>query len=255
MASSSHRRRIIGVSLKMYFSVVETRAYLDQFKELSYAVSTDNIDLVVIPDFLGILDASRTLSDTNVMLGAQDCFWEDSGAYTGEISPATLREAGCRVVEIGHAERRQIFGETDEQVASKVKAAVRNGLIPLVCVGEKTRSSIASEGVGLAIRECVPQVKAVLDALPEEQEVIFAYEPFWAIGQSKPASTDHVVAVTQELRKMTAHRKGLTRILYGGSAGPGTFQALKDGVDGLFLGRSGHDIGALRAVIAEMSGS
>ena len=126
-------------------------------------------------------------------------------------------------------------------------------MVPLVCVGEVTRETTsASAGVGRAVEECRVQVESVLKAVPDECEVIFAYEPVWAIGAKEPADADHVVNVTGELRRMAAGRKGLTRILYGGSAGPGTFGKIKDGVDGLFLGRFAHDIHNLKKVIEEV---
>ncbi len=252
MAAPSRPRRLVGVSLKMYFDIPKTQKYIQGVKYLDGHAAKHNIDIFVIPDFVTILEAAGTLKGTQVMLGAQDAFWEDTGAYTGEISPSVLKQAGCKIVEMGHAERRRIFGETDEQVALKAKAAARNGLIPLVCVGEKAQSSVASEAVGLALRECIPQVTSVLAAVPDDVEVVLAYEPVWAIGKSEPASADHVIAVTQQLRNLTTTRKGVTRILYGGSAGPGTFQRLKEGVDGLFLGRFGHDINAVREVITEL---
>ena len=246
------RRRLVGVNLKMYLDIPKTMKYISDVKDLEPHAAQNNVDFFVIPDFLNIVEAGRTLQGTDIMLGAQDAFWEDDGAYTGEISPSNLRQAGCQIICIGHAERRRIFGETDEQVGRKVRAAVRNGLTPLVCVGEKARSAIASEAVGLALRECIPQVMAVMAAVSAEVEVILAYEPVWAIGQSEAASADHVVAVTQQLRNLTMSRKGVTRILYGGSAGPGTFGKLTEGVDGLFLARSGLDVEALREVITEL---
>lgn len=148
-------------------------------------------------------------------------------------------------------------------VALKAKAAVRNGLIPLVCIGEKSQSSILSEGVGLAIRECRPQISAVLEAVSQDADVIFAYEPVWAIGADEPAGKDHVLAVVGELRKgiVESHpRKGEVRILYGGSAGVGTWGVLGGsgsggkGVDGLFLGRFGQDVRNFRQVLEEMDG-
>ena len=252
MAPPARPRRLIGVNLKMELDIHETQKYIQDIAALAPHTAEHNVDLFVLPDFLNTVEASRTLQDTNITLGAQDAFWEESGPYTGEISPSVLKEAGCQIVCIGHAERRRVFGETDEQVARKVRAAVRNGLTPLVCVGEKARSAIASEAVGLALRECIPQVMAVMTAVPAEVEVVLAYEPVWAIGQVEPASADHVVAVTQQLRNLTTTRRGVTRILYGGSAGPDTFGKLKEGVDGLFLGRSGLDVEALRKVITEL---
>lgn len=158
-------------------------------------------------------------------------------------------------MELGHAERREEpFREGNEMVAAKAKAAVRNGLVPLVCIGEKGRSSIVSEGVGIAIRECGPQATSVLSAVGPDADVIFAYEPVWAIGAKQPADADHVLAVMGQLRHMITGmgRKGEVRILYGGSAGPGTWNDLKGGADGLFLGRFAHDVEALKKVVEEM---
>ncbi|GME52442.1 Triosephosphate isomerase [Neofusicoccum parvum] len=254
-APPSRPRRIVGTSLKMYFDLDRTLAYMRGVADLAPHADAHAVDLFVIPDFVTILEARRILRDTSVLLGAQDAFWEASGAYTGEVSPLTLQQAGVRIVEMGHAERRRLFGEDDGQVARKAAAAVRHGHVPLVCVGEKTHGDVASAAVGLAVEECRPQVMSVLAAVPDDAEVILAYEPVWAIGAKEPADADHVVNVTKELRKMAGARKGTTRILYGGSAGPGTFAKLVDGVDGLFLGRFAHDLANLKQVITEVGQS
>ena len=253
MSSSSTRaRRIVGTSLKLYFDLPSTTKYLEGVAALSKHADSHNVDLFVIPDFLSICEGRRLLQATNVLLGAQDTFWEDKGAYTGEVSPVSLAQAGVRIVEVGHAERRRIFGETDDQVALKCAAAARNGLIPLVCVGERASGPIASAAVGLAVEEVRPQVVSAVRAVPGDAEIIIAYEPVWAIGAAEPAGADHVVHVTKAIREMVGGRKGMTRILYGGSAGPGTYKKLVDGVDGLFLGRFAHDLGNLEKVIKEV---
>ena len=169
-----------------------------------------------------------------------------------------LKQLGCDIVELGHAERRAApFHESDEIVASKAKAAVRNGLVPLVCIGERNRSSIASEAVGIAIRECSVQIDAVTDAIPDLKDIIFAYEPVWAIGKSEPAGKDHVLAVVGQLRQMaeTTRKSTDVRWLYGGSAGSGIWNELKSGVDGLFLGRFAHDVENLKKVLKEVEDS
>ncbi|OCK86029.1 Triosephosphate isomerase [Lepidopterella palustris CBS 459.81] len=255
MAAPTHLRRIVGVSLKMYFDLHNSIRYVQGVLQLDGLAWNERVDLFVIPDFISIMESARILEPSHVMLGAQDTFWEEDGPYTGEVSPRVLQQAGVKIVEIGHAERRAMFGETDEQVAQKAGAAVRNGLIPLVCIGERTHHNIASAAVGLAIEECRPQVASVLAAIPDDAEVILAYEPVWAIGASEPADPDHVVHVTKELRRISEGRKGVTRIIYGGSAGPGTFARIAEGVDGLFLGRFAHDIQNLRRVIIEVGGA
>jgi triosephosphate isomerase len=239
----------------MYFDLQKTLSYVRGVLQLDGEAWNARVDLFVIPDFVTLMESARILESSHVILGAQDTMWEDKGAYTGEVSPLVLSQAGARIVEIGHAERRAIFGETDEWVAKKAGAAARNGLIPLVCIGEKTHHNIASAAVGAAVEECRPQVNSVLAAVPDDVEVILAYEPVWAIGAAEPADPDHVVNVTKELRKLAAGRKGVTRIVYGGSAGPGTFAKIAEGVDGLFLGRFAHDINNLKKVIEEVGGA
>ena len=237
----------------MYFGLARTRAYVEQVAALGPHAAACGVDAFVIPDFVSLTAAAELLRGSGVALGAQDASWEDAGAYTGEVSPAVLREAGCSMVELGHAERRRLFGEDDATTARKAAAAARNGLVPLVCVGETTRAGGGAAAVEAAVAECRPQVESVLAAVPDASEVVLAYEPVWAIGQPEPASADHVVAVTRRLRELAAGRAGTTRVLYGGSAGPGLFASLAEGVDGLFLGRFAHDPAALREVITELA--
>jgi triosephosphate isomerase len=245
MTSSHPRKRIVGVSLKMYFDLEKTAQYIRDCAPLGPHALSHNVDIFIIPDFLSLTAASTVLrlEAPTIRLGAQDCFWEDNGAYTGEVSPAVLRSIGCSLVELGHAERRRLFGETNVEVAKKAAAAVKNGMTPLVCIGEKTKASVEE-----AVAECRPQIESILKVT--DQDIIFAYEPVWAIGQPEPASAEYVVAVTKELRKFCGTRE--VRFLYGGSAGPGTFDAMREGVDGLFLGRFAHDPKRFYEVISEV---
>lgn len=241
-------QRTVGVSLKMYFDLEKTAEYIRACTPLAAHALAHNVDIFIIPDFLSLPAASTALrlEAPSIRLGAQDCFWEDHGAYTGEVSPAVLKSIGCSIVELGHAERRRLFNETDEQVAKKAAAAERNGLTPLVCIGEKYQGPIKQ-----VLEECRPQVESILAAT--EGEIIFAYEPVWAIGQPLPASAEYVVAAVQALRGICTSRGRQVRFLYGGSAGPGTFDGLRDGgVDGLFLGRFAHDPQRFRDVISEV---
>ncbi|CAM1511867.1 Fc.00g093800.m01.CDS01 [Cosmosporella sp. VM-42] len=257
MASLRPRaRRIVGVSTKMYFSASRTCEYVDQLlQQISASTSTplDGIDVFIIPDHVTLVSVIHQLEGTKIQTGAQDVFHEDSGAFTGEVSPAVLAEVGTRFVEVGHAERRRLFGETDEITAKKAAAAARNGMVPLVCIGEQTRG----ETWTTAVDECRGQVEAVLSSVPDGAEVVLAYEPVWAIGAPRPAAADYVVGVTSAIRELDCiqKRSGLTRILYGGSAGPGLFEKLKDGVDGLFLGRFAHDPAQFYKTIIEVAGA
>ncbi|KAM7214477.1 triosephosphate isomerase [Rhypophila decipiens] len=253
-------RRIVGVSTKMYFSSEKTTNFTSTFssnlnllpeqERLKIASTTD---VFIIPDFIqlrGVIDSLLSRSPnlgggTEILVGAQDCHWEDYGSFTGEVSPAVLAAVGCRIVELGHAERRRLFGETDETTAKKAAAVVRNGMVPLVCVGEVSRPTGGTEGLEKAVEEVMVQVRSVLAAIADkEAEVILAYEPVWAIGASEPAGVDHVLGVVRRIKEseeFKARMEGSVRILYGGSAGPGLFDKLKSELDGLFLGRFAHD--------------
>jgi triosephosphate isomerase len=245
MASPAPRRRLIGLSTKMYFSLARTHdftaAFISQLSSSLPASLLSTIDIFVIPDFVTILPTAAQIKASpvpSIWTGAQDTHWEDGGAFTGEVSPAVLAEAGVKLVEVGHAERRRIFFEDDETVAKKAAAVSRNGMIPLVCIGEKTKGDVS-----VAVDECLAQVQGVMASLDDGAEVVLAYEPVWAIGASQPAGEEHVLAVVKGIRALdcVAKRKGPTRVLYGGSAGPGLYERLKTGLDGLFLGRFGHD--------------
>lgn len=248
------RRRLVGMSTKMYFSAAQTRQYVtDLESQLKTSPDLfDKVDIFVIPDHLTMASVVTQLesSSTPIKVGAQDAFWEDSGAFTGEVSPSVLAELGCQIVELGHAERRRIFGESDADTAKKAAAAVRNGLVPLVCIGERSRGAVS-----MAVGDCAAQVAAVVGAVPDDAEVVLAYEPVWAIGASEPASADHVAGVVEAIRGLpfVQGRKGLTRIIYGGSAGPGLFEKVKEAVDGLFLGRFAHDPAAFVKTIREVA--
>ncbi|KAK2746657.1 hypothetical protein FQN57_003001 [Myotisia sp. PD_48] len=261
----------------MYFTPSQTLEYLrgllDPQNSIVRMQNQSKLVLGLIPDFLTIHSCSETikkfeieskeqnqiptklgLSSPTFLLGAQDCFWENSGPYTGEISPSNLRSMNVSVVELGHAERKRIFQETDEQVARKAAAVSAQGMIPLVCVGELAApGSIVSEAVGVAIKECEIQVKAILDAIPPDAPVIFAYEPVWAIGQPVPAGVDHISAVVKGIRMVIEARAhtGDAKIIYGGSAGPGLWSegGLGKAVDGMFLGRFAHQIEGVKKVL------
>lgn len=246
------RRRLVGVSTKLYFSAARTRQYVDEFLGLVSKTPEllNEVDVFIIPDHITLTSVIAQLERTKVLIGAQDAFYEDSGAFTGEVSPQVLAEVGCRVVELGHAERRRIFGETDEDAACKAAAAVKNGMIPLVCIGERTQGEVT-----IAVEECRVQIEAVMAAVPDGAEVILAYEPVWAIGAKQPAGAEYVVNVVRDIRslKCVQRRAGVTRVLYGGSAGPGLFEKLKGGLDGLFLGRFGHDPAQFYKTIQEIA--
>jgi triosephosphate isomerase len=244
--SPFQHRRIVGVSLKMYMSLARARGWLGEVATLARSGATAGMDLFVVPDYLSVAAAGELLAGTGVQFGAQDVFWEDAGAYTGEVSAPLLAEAGCRYVEVGHAERRRLFGETDAVVAAKTAAAARAGLVPVLCIGETEAGS-----VGDALAFCRGQLAPVFAAVPAGAPLVVAYEPVWAIGAAQPAEPGYIRDVARGLRGQLAGREA--RLIYGGSAGPGLFAELEGSVDGLFLGRFAHDTAALAAVLEEVS--
>lgn len=245
---------VIGVSLKMYFDHVQTIAWATQVADIARrheAILSGCVELVVLPSFTTLTSVVDAFEGTAVSVGAQDLFWSDRGAFTGEVSGVDLAAIGCRFVEIGHAERRRIFSETDEMVAGKVAAALRNGLTPVLCVGETSRMDAT-----LAAAACIDQLRSALDVVEAEtdiESIVVAYEPEWAIGADAAASPAHIAEVCARMSEwLLAHPIVSTgRVIYGGSAGPGLLTQLGASVDGLFLGRYAHDPRSLHLVLDE----
>jgi triosephosphate isomerase len=240
----------VGVSLKAYFGRAQARAWFGEVAarvSAHDAVRTDLVEVFVIPTYLQIDDALAAFAGTGVAVGAQDVSAHPAGAYTGEITADELAESGVAYAEVGHAERRRLFAEDDEVAAAKTAAALRAGIRPVICVGEIARGDAAP-----AAAATVHQLQADLADAPAGA-VIAAYEPVWAIGAPAPADPDHIRVVTRALTAALAEdpaRAG-SRVIYGGSAGPGLLTELGDAVDGLFLGRFAHDPDALVAVLDE----
>jgi triosephosphate isomerase (TIM) len=240
----------VGVSLKMYFGHRQAEDWFARVAErvrVHPAVASGAVRFFVIPTYLQILPAVRAFDGTPVLIGAQDVATEDSGAFTGEVSASELAEVGVAVAEIGHAERRRLFGETDDHVAAKAAASLRNGITPVLCIGEAERMSRTD-----AAAATTAQLAVDLAGAPDGP-VIAAYEPVWAIGAPEPAPVEHIIAVAEALRAALdadPARAG-SAVIYGGSAGPGLLSDLGDAVDGLFLGRFAHDPDALIAVLDE----
>lgn len=243
-------RVIVGVSLKMYFSHEKARSWFDEVAAIAQsheAVRSGVVELFITPTYLQVLPAIAAFAGTPVRIGGQDVAAEDSGAFTGEVSAAELAEIGASIAEIGHAERRRLYGETDEVVAAKSRAAVRAGLTPLLCIGEETE-----QDPDAAAATATDQLRAALDGV-DPGAVIVAYEPVWAIGAPEPAPHAHIRVVAAALRAALdadPAREG-SAVIYGGAAGPGLLTALGDAVDGVFLGRFAHDSSALMTVLDE----
>jgi triosephosphate isomerase len=238
---------LVVVSLKMYLGVAATRAWIAGVADVGARLDAGaHIELAVLPTFPLLESAAKMLAGTGIRWGAQDVAASADGAQTGEVSVAVLAELGCRYVAIAHAERRRLFREDDAKVQAKAAQVVGAGLVPLFCVGE------ADRGVPhAAARACLGQLEKLLD-VSAGKEVVVAYEPVWAIGASAPAPAEYVAEVCEHLRSRLDSYPGRSRLLYGGSAGPGTYQSLGPAVDGLFLGRFAHDTRALAQVVTEV---
>lgn len=235
----------IGVSLKMYFGHARTLAWCRDVARVAAerrGVVPDRVELFVLPTFPALAPAITAIGGAPVAVGAQDLHWADDGAYTGEVSAVELAEVGVRYVEVGHAERRRLFGETDEVIKLKTAAALRHGLVPVLCIGESDRVD-GDTAIGIVH----DQLEAALADAPPGR-VIVAYEPVWAIGAPEPAPDEHIRAVCAALR---GTGRDATSVIYGGAAGPGLLGRLEGTVDGLFLGRFAHDPAALATVIDE----
>ena len=198
-------------------------------------------EIVVCPPFTALAAVKPLLAGTNIRLGAQNLCWEPQGAFTGEISAPMLRDIGCEYVIIGHSERRQFFAETDENVSRKLKAALASGLIPIVCVGE----SLSEREAGITSIVVSRQIKLGLAGItPEEaKSIIIAYEPIWAIGTGKTASTEDANAVCSFIRLTLTGMFGTPvadaiRIQYGGSVKPDNIDELMAAgeIDGALVG-------------------
>jgi triosephosphate isomerase len=233
----------IGASTKAYLGYAQTLRWLDGIAEAVRArpaLSNACVVPFVIPSFPLLPAAVERLAGLGVRVGAQ-AVAEADGPLTGEVPAGMLAELGVTLAEIGHAERRARFGETDAVVARKVRAAVDAGISPLLCVGEPERATPEA-----AASFCAGQARAALGARSVD-DMMIAYEPVWAIGAPQPADPDHVNRVVAALRAALGSH---VPVIYGGSAGPGLLSALP-AVDGLFLGRFAHDPASFALVLDE----
>jgi triosephosphate isomerase len=234
----------IGTSWKMNKTLAEARAFAEGLAAAD-ADRDPRIQRFVIPPFTAAREVKAILAATSVKVGAQNMHWDDAGAWTGEISPLMLRDCDLDIVELGHSERREHFGETDETVGLKTAAAARHGLMPLICIGE----TLAERESGRAREVLERQVRAALAGLGAGRAsapVLLAYEPVWAIGVNGiPATSEYADARQAEIIAVAREVLG-QRIpcLYGGSVNPQNCEELIacPHVDGLFIGRSAWDV-------------
>jgi triosephosphate isomerase len=246
------RRRVIAGNWKMYKTLAETRAFFSAFSPL--VAASKHCDIVVAPPFTASSTAVEATKSTNIAIAGQNVHWEKDGAFTGEISTNMLVEAGCRYVIIGHSERRQFFGETDETVAKKTKAALTTGLTPIVCVGEL----LSHREAGQTQHICKTQFTGGVASLTpgEFSRILIAYEPVWAIGTGRTATPEIAADAHRFLRQLaaehfsSAHASAL-RILYGGSVKPDNIQGLmaQEELDGALVGGASLDAKSFASIV------
>lgn len=252
--SEGGRCILVGAGLKMYLGHRQTLDWLSAVAMLARehpGLRQGDVELVVLPSFPSLVPAVDLLRPLGVAVGAQDLCWADLGPFTGEVSGAELAELGCRYVEVGHLERRFHLGETDEMVSAKTAAALRHGLVPLLCVGEDREQAPAD-----AAHACVRQLEACLEDARRSHclaPLVVAYEPHWAIGAQAPAHPAYVRTVCERLSDALDGEATLSgsRVVYGGSAGPGLLPLLGDAVDGVFVGRASHSPDGLERILDE----
>ncbi len=233
------RTPIIAGNWKMHNTIAEA---LDLVRDLKAAVAdAQGVEIVVAPVFTALHAVARELEGSNIAVASQNVYWEEKGAFTGEVAPGMLKEAGCTLAIIGHSERRQYFGETDETVNRRVKASLAAGLTPIMCVGE----TLEQREAGSTMQVVETQVRGGLEGLSADDaaKIIIAYEPVWAIGTGKTASPEQAQEVHAAIRGIVAGIAGQgvadgIRIQYGGSVKPDNVDELmaKPDIDGALVG-------------------
>jgi triosephosphate isomerase len=246
------RRPVIAGNWKMFKTQAETRAFFEAFRPL--VASAAHCEIVISPPFTALAAAVEAARGSNITISAQNAHWEKQGAFTGEVSMGMLVEAGCRGVIIGHSERRQFFGDSDDWVHKKVKAALEAGLAPIVCVGE----TMGEREGNLTHAVLKRQFEGGLGSLTGAafSRILLAYEPVWAIGTGRTATPEMAADEHRYLRELAAahftpDRASALRILYGGSVKPDNIRGLMAQVeiDGALVGGASLEPQSFAAIV------
>ena len=246
------RKKLIAANWKMYKTPDQTREFFQEF--LAKVSGHDRDEIVVCPPFIDLPTAVESAKGSQVGIGGQDLFWEKEGAFTGEVSTGMLLAVGCTHVIIGHSERRQYFGETDDTVNLKLKTALEAGLTPIVCVGEVLEEREAGLTDDVLRRQCLRAFHAISGK--KASKLVVAYEPVWAIGTGKTATPQIAASAHALIREEAAKAfsdgfsKNL-RILYGGSVKPDNAKALmaEEEIDGALVGGASLDPASFAAIV------
>jgi triosephosphate isomerase len=257
VSSRVTRRPLIAGNWKMFKTQMETSVFFSSFSMLVDGIK--QCDIVIAPPFTAIHAAVEAARGTQIAIAAQNVFYEKEGAFTGEISPQMLVEAGCRYVIIGHSERRQFFGETDETVAKKTKTALAAKLTPIVCIGEMLQHREAGTTEDICRTQLLDGPGSLTPS--EFSRILIAYEPVWAIGTGKVATPEIASEVHRLIRKcvaekFTAAHASALRILYGGSVKPDNIQGLmaQEDIDGALVGGASLDAKSFASIVRDCAG-
>ncbi|MDD5129144.1 MAG: triose-phosphate isomerase [Candidatus Omnitrophica bacterium] len=250
------RKTIIAGNWKMYKNLKDGQDLAVSLRRDLYKI--ENVDIVICPPFTLLAYLADALETSNIKVGGQDLYWQEEGAFTGEVSPLMLKDAGCQYVIIGHSERRQFFGETNETVNKKIKAALKNELTPIVCVGENLQEREADKTFKV-IEDHVNNGLAGISA-SDMLKLVVAYEPVWAIGTGKTATPEQAQEVHKFIRDLLKKNYSQevadsVRIQYGGSVKPENITELmnKPDVDGALVGGASLKADSFSAIIAKAS--
>ncbi|MGA9884585.1 MAG: triose-phosphate isomerase [Candidatus Acidiferrales bacterium] len=246
------RRPVIAGNWKMYKTRAETLGFFSAF--LPLVAGTEHCDIVIAPPFTAICAAVEATNGSNVAVGGQNLHWQTEGAFTGEVSGKMLTESGCKYVIVGHSERRQFFGETDESVARKTKGALEAKLTPIVCVGELLEEREARQTEAVLKRQFQGGLGALTPA--DFSRILLAYEPVWAIGTGRTATPEIAAEAQRYLRGLAAaqftnEQASALRILYGGSVKPENINGLmaQAEIDGALVGGASLDAKSFAAIV------
>ncbi|MCX5701281.1 MAG: triose-phosphate isomerase [Candidatus Omnitrophica bacterium] len=248
------RKTIIAGNWKLYKTINEAIELSNGLMRDLFKIDSQGIDIVLCPPFTALSSVSEVILESNIYLGGQDLYWVDEGAFTGEISGKMLKDAGCSFVIIGHSERRQFFGETNETVNKKIKAAIVNSLTPIVCVGELLKEREA----GKTFDVLKDHVQNGLTGIDKEDilKIVIAYEPVWAIGTGKTATPVQAQEAHKYIRDLLAKLYGQDiadqiRIQYGGSVKPDNIVELmkQPDLDGALVGGASLQINSFSEIV------
>jgi len=246
------RKKLMAANWKMYKNPTQTRDFFRDFLPLIAHHTRDEI--VVCPPYIDLHAAVEATKGSNVVIGGQDVYWKEEGAFTGEISPSMLLATGCTHVIIGHSERRQYFGETDDTVNLKLKAALEAGLTPIVCVGEVLEEREAGLTEDVLRRQCLRAFHALSGK--KAGPLVIAYEPVWAIGTGKTATPQlaaeaHLLIRVEAAKAFGQEKADELRILYGGSVKPENAKTLmaEEEIDGALVGGASLDPKSFAAIV------